>query len=57
MLTADGRVVMVSGASRGIGRAVVDKLLASGFTVSGGILSGSGTVGALTIGNGGVPMG
>lgn len=37
MLTADGRVVMVSGASRGIGRAVVDKLLASGFTVSGGM--------------------
>ena len=36
MLAADGRVVMVSGASRGIGRAVVDRLLASGFTVSAG---------------------
>lgn len=37
MLNADGRVVMVSGASRGIGRAVVDRLLASGFTISAGM--------------------
>lgn len=37
MLKADGRVVMVSGASRGIGRAVLERLLASGFTVSGGM--------------------
>lgn len=37
MLAANGRVVMVSGASRGIGRAVVDRLVASGFTVSAGM--------------------
>lgn len=37
MLTADGRVVMISGASRGMGRAVADRLLASGFRVSGGM--------------------
>jgi NAD(P)-dependent dehydrogenase (short-subunit alcohol dehydrogenase family) len=37
MLDPRGRVVMVSGASRGIGRAVVDRLLAAGFTVSAGV--------------------
>lgn len=37
MLTADGRVVLISGASRGMGRAVVDRLVASGFKVSGGM--------------------
>jgi NAD(P)-dependent dehydrogenase (short-subunit alcohol dehydrogenase family) len=37
MLAAEGRVVMVSGASRGIGRAVVERLLSSGFSVSGGM--------------------
>lgn len=37
MLEAEGRIVMVSGASRGIGRAVVDRLVASGFKVSGGM--------------------
>jgi NAD(P)-dependent dehydrogenase (short-subunit alcohol dehydrogenase family) len=37
MLRSDGRVILVSGASRGIGRAVVDRLLASGFTVSAGL--------------------
>ncbi len=37
MLAADGRVVMVSGASRGIGRAVVERLVESGFRVSGGM--------------------
>jgi NAD(P)-dependent dehydrogenase (short-subunit alcohol dehydrogenase family) len=47
MLKPAGRVVMVSGASRGIGRAVVDGLLEAGFTVSAGlrdpaVLSGDG---------------
>lgn len=37
MLKAGGRVVMVSGASRGIGRAVVEHLLDVGFTVSAGL--------------------
>ncbi|MBR1142574.1 SDR family NAD(P)-dependent oxidoreductase [Bradyrhizobium sp. AUGA SZCCT0431] len=37
MLNVDDRIVMVSGASRGIGRAVVDRLLASGFRVSAGL--------------------
>lgn len=37
MLAADGRVVMISGASRGIGRACVERLLTSGFTISGGM--------------------
>lgn len=46
MLTAEGRVVMVSGASRGIGRAVVDRLLASGFTVSAGLRSPGTLAGA-----------
>lgn len=36
MLKPDGRVVMVSGASRGIGREIVKRLLAGGFTVSAG---------------------
>jgi NADP-dependent 3-hydroxy acid dehydrogenase YdfG len=37
MLEVGNRIVMVSGASRGIGRAVVDRLLASGFRVSAGL--------------------
>lgn len=37
MLEVDGRVVMVSGASRGIGRAVVDRLVACGYRVAGGM--------------------
>jgi NAD(P)-dependent dehydrogenase (short-subunit alcohol dehydrogenase family) len=39
MLDPAGRVVMVSGASRGIGRAVVERLLADGFHVSAGVRS------------------
>lgn len=37
MLEQDGRVAMVSGAARGIGRAVVLRLLESGFSVSAGV--------------------
>jgi NADP-dependent 3-hydroxy acid dehydrogenase YdfG len=37
MLEVANRIIMVSGASRGIGRAVVDRLLASGFRVSAGL--------------------
>jgi len=37
MLDPAGRVIMVSGASRGIGRAIVDRLLAAGFRVSAGV--------------------
>lgn len=37
MLEVGNRIVMVSGASRGIGRAVVERLLASGFRVSAGM--------------------
>ncbi|WP_342364378.1 SDR family NAD(P)-dependent oxidoreductase [Terrarubrum flagellatum] len=44
MLKPDGRVVMVSGASRGIGRAVINRLLASGFAISGGMRKPDATV-------------
>jgi NAD(P)-dependent dehydrogenase (short-subunit alcohol dehydrogenase family) len=37
MLEPQGRVIMVSGASRGIGRAVVERLLARGYCVSAGM--------------------
>ena len=46
MLDPAGRVVMVSGASRGIGRAVVDGLLASGFQVSAGVRDARGLAGS-----------
>ena len=39
MLDATDRVVMVSGAARGIGRAVVERLLDDGFLVSAGVRS------------------
>lgn len=41
MLEVGNRIVMVSGASRGIGRAVVDRLLSSGFRVSAGLRDAS----------------
>lgn len=37
MLDPKGRVILVSGAARGIGRAVVERLLESGFTVAAGL--------------------
>jgi NADP-dependent 3-hydroxy acid dehydrogenase YdfG len=37
MLEVNNRIVLVSGASRGIGRAVVDRLVGSGFRVSAGL--------------------
>lgn len=41
MLEVGNRIVMVSGASRGIGRAVIDRLLSSGFRVSAGLRDAS----------------
>ncbi|MBR0669650.1 SDR family NAD(P)-dependent oxidoreductase [Neoroseomonas soli] len=37
MMDPQGRVVMVSGATRGIGRAVAERLLDAGYTVSAGV--------------------
>lgn len=42
MLEAAGRVVMVSGASRGIGRAVAEHLVTAGFHVSAGVRDARG---------------
>ena len=41
MMDPAGRVAMVSGAARGIGRAVTERLLAAGYTVSAGVRDAS----------------
>lgn len=46
MLEASGRVVMVSGASRGIGRALVERLIDGGYHVSAGVRDSRGLVGS-----------
>ena len=46
MLEAAGRVVMVSGASRGIGHAVTERLIAGGYQVSAGVRESRGLAGS-----------
>lgn len=41
MMDPVGRVAMVSGAARGIGRAVTERLLAAGYTISAGVRDAS----------------
>jgi NAD(P)-dependent dehydrogenase (short-subunit alcohol dehydrogenase family) len=42
MLDPAGRVIMVSGAARGIGRSIVERVLAAGFRVSAGVREARG---------------